>query len=396
MTGLKQYLNRMIIFVLAVALLAALLAGRLMDAFNSNPLLNGIIGVVLLVGIAYSFRQVLGLRPEIDWLKAYRRGLGGVPERSPRLLGPLAAMIGDQDRDQPVRMTAISMRTLLDGVASRLDEGREISRYLTRLLIFLGLLGTFWGLLAVLAAIGNTIQSLSVEGNDITLMFDALKRGLQEPLSGMAIAFSSSLFGLAGSVILGFLDLQSGQAQNRFYNDLEDWLSTVAHVSRGGPSLGTGDEDGGGLAASAYLGALLEQTADNIDRLSRTLASDETARADTNEVLSNLSEGLAGLTDQMRSDQADLKKRTDAEILTQKTLERLTEQMANQEMGLDETSRQHLRNMDIGMKRFLDEQAKAQSHTAELLRSEMRILARTLAAALEQRAKSPRNEGEKP
>lgn len=396
MTGLKQYLNRMIIFVLAVALLAALLAGRLMDAFNSNPLLNGIIGVVLLVGIAYSFRQVLGLRPEIDWLKAYRRGLGGVPERSPRLLGPLAAMIGDQDRDQPVRMTAISMRTLLDGVASRLDEGREISRYLTRLLIFLGLLGTFWGLLAVLAAIGNTIQSLSVEGNDITLMFDALKRGLQEPLSGMAIAFSSSLFGLAGSVILGFLDLQSGQAQNRFYNDLEDWLSTVAHVSRGGPSLGTGDEDGGGLAASAYLGALLEQTADNIDRLSRTLASDETARADTNEVLSNLSEGLTGLTDQMRSDQADLKKRTDAEIQTQKSLERLAEQLASQESGLDETSRQHLRNMDIGMKRFLDEQAKAQSHTAELLRSEMRILARTLAAALEQRAKSSRNEGEKP
>ncbi len=396
MTGLKRYLNRMVIFILAVALLAALLVNRLIEAFNSNPLLNGIIAIVLLVGIAYSFRQVLSLRPEIDWLRAYRRGQGVLSERAPRLLGPLAAMIGDQDQDQPVRMTALSMRTLLDGVASRLDEGREISRYMTRLLIFLGLLGTFWGLLAVLAAIGTTIQSLSVEGNDITLMFDALKRGLQEPLSGMAIAFSSSLFGLAGSVILGFLDLQSGQAQNRFYNDLEDWLSTVAHISRGGPALGAGDDEDGGPAASAYLGALLEQTADNIDKLSRTLANDETARAGTNEILSNLAQSLASLTDQMRAGQADLKKQAAADIQNQRTLERLAEQFANRETGLDEASRQHLRNMDLGMKRFLDEQAKAHNTMADILRSEMRILARTLATALEHKAKPPRSEGEKP
>ncbi|GER01843.1 hypothetical protein JCM17845_24660 [Iodidimonas gelatinilytica] len=282
MNGQQRFLNRMIVFVLAVALLAVVLAEQLSTAFLANPLLNGIIGVVLLLGIVYSFRQVLMLKPETEWLKAYRRGNDSLPERSPRLLGPLAAMIGDQAGDRPVRMTAMSMRSLLDSVDSRLDEGREISRYLTRLLIFLGLLGTFWGLLAVLAAIGNTIQSLSVETSDLSLMFDALKRGLEEPLSGMAIAFSSSLFGLAGSVILGFLDLQSGQAQNRFYNNLEDWLSTVAKVSRGGPSMDMGDEDGASLAAGSYLSALLEQTADSLDQLRRTMEQSETAREDAN------------------------------------------------------------------------------------------------------------------
>ncbi|WP_281300674.1 MULTISPECIES: MotA/TolQ/ExbB proton channel family protein [unclassified Iodidimonas] len=386
MNGQKRFLNRMIIFILAVAVMIALLVRQLSEAFLANPLLNGIIGVVLLIGILYSFRQVLILKPEGDWLRAYRRGGGPLPQRSPQLLGPLAAMIGEQADGRPVQMTALSMRTLLDGVAARLDESREISRYLTRLLIFLGLLGTFWGLLAVLAAIGNTIQSLSVDTTDLNLMFDALKRGLQDPLSGMAIAFSSSLFGLAGSVILGFLDLQAGQAQNRFYNDLEDWLSTVARISRGGLQSGPStDEDEAGPSAGSYLSALLEQTADSIDQLRRTMEQSETARNDGNAALMRLSEGLAALTDQMRADQAMTKRLTDAQTQTQRTLERLADQSLDQPAGLDDASKTHLRNIDVGIRQLLEDQSRSGNKSAELLRSEIKLLARTLATALDRK-----------
>jgi hypothetical protein len=381
MNGQKRFLNRMIIFILAVAVMIALLVRQLSEAFLANPLLNGIIGVVLLIGILYSFRQVLILKPEGDWLRAYRRGGGPLPQRSPQLLGPLAAMIGEQADGRPVQMTALSMRTLLDGVAARLDESREISRYLTRLLIFLGLLGTFWGLLAVLAAIGNTIQSLSVDTTDLNLMFDALKRGLQDPLSGMAIAFSSSLFGLAGSVILGFLDLQAGQAQNRFYNDLEDWLSTVARISRGGLQSGPStDEDEAGPSAGSYLSALLEQTADSIDQLRRTMEQSETARNDGNAALMRLSEGLAAL-----ADQAMTKRLTDAQTQTQRTLERLADQSLDQPAGLDDASKTHLRNIDVGIRQLLEDQSRSGNKSAELLRSEIKLLARTLATALDRK-----------
>jgi len=385
MTGQKRFLNRMIVFVLAVAGLVAVLVEPLARAFNANPVLNGVIAAVLVLGIVYSFRQVLMLRPEMDWLKAYRRGEGAVPERSPRLLGPVAAMLGDRETDAPSRMTAMSMRSLLDGVASRLEEGREILRYLTRLLIFLGLLGTFWGLLSVLAAIGETIQSLSVESTELTAMFDALKEGLSKPLDGMAIAFSSSLFGLAGSVVLGFLDLQAGQAQNRFYNDLEDWLSTVARVTRSGPALG-GDEEAGG-SPSAYLSALLEQTADSVDRLRRTIESAESARGEANTALTQLSESLAGLTDQLRAEQGLSRQRTELQEQSRKILERIAEasDKAPAETGLDEASREHLRNLDVNLKRLIEEQSKATGEAAESLRSELKLVARTLSAALEQR-----------
>jgi len=390
MTGQQRFLNRMIVFVLAVGALVAVLIEPLARAFTANPVLNGVIAGVLVIGIVYSFRQVIMLRPEIDWLKAYRRGESVVPERTPRLLGPVAAMLGESDRETPVRMTAMSMRSLLDGVASRLEEGREISRYLTRLLIFLGLLGTFWGLLSVLAAIGDTIQSLNVETSEAAVMFDALKEGLREPLDGMAVAFSSSLFGLAGSVVLGFLDLQAGQAQNRFYNDLEDWLSSVARVTRSGPAVGgagEGDEEAGGGATSAYLSALLEQTADSIDRLRRTLEESESARSDANAALVQLSERLAGLTDEMQTQQGLSKQHLEVGEQSRKLLERLAEksEAPAAETGLDQASREHLRNVDVNLKRLIDEQAKSTDAAAESLRSELKLVARTLSAALEQR-----------
>jgi len=229
----RPYATRMVMFLIIVGFLLTILGPQLREAFMANPGLNGLIAATLLVGILYSFRQVLTLGPEVKWVNAFRRADPGLALAAPpRLLAPMATMLGE--RTGPMRLTALSMRSLLDSIGSRLDESREISRYTIGLLIFLGLLGTFWGLLATVSSVGDTIRSLDVTNTDSVMVFTELRTNLEAPLSGMGTAFSSSLFGLAGSLILGFLDLQAGQAQNRFYNELEEWLSTVTSLAMSG------------------------------------------------------------------------------------------------------------------------------------------------------------------
>ncbi|RMF74529.1 MAG: flagellar motor protein MotA, partial [Alphaproteobacteria bacterium] len=228
MTDVERYARRMGVFVVAALALAVVLANTLASAFLSNPYLNGTILLVLIFGIIFQFRQVLALAPELKWLESdarLREEEAATPAPRPRLLAAVAQLFADRPADRgPLPITAAAERSLLEGVESRLDEGREIGRYLTRLLVFLGLLGTFWGLLSVLSSIGRTIAGLSVETSDVSLLFESLKAGLERPLSGMAVAFSSSLFGLGGSLVLGFLDLQASQAQRAFLRRFEDWL----------------------------------------------------------------------------------------------------------------------------------------------------------------------------
>ena len=230
----RPYVTRMVLFVVIVAFAAAILFPQIEVAFMANPLLNGLIVFVLAVGILYAFRQVLSINPEVRWVNEFRRADPGLTiPAAPRLLAPMATMLGD--RKGRMQLNAMSMRSILDSLGSRLDEQREISRYVIGLLIFLGLLGTFWGLLSTVASVAGTIQSLNVETAEAATVFTNLKAGLDGPLRGMGTAFSSSLFGLAGSLVLGFLDLQAGQAQNRFYNELEEWLSTVTSLSEANP-----------------------------------------------------------------------------------------------------------------------------------------------------------------
>ncbi|MEQ9518854.1 MAG: flagellar motor protein MotA [Parvibaculum sp.] len=225
----RPYLTRMVLFLILVGFLALILYAQLATAFMSNPGLNGLILGVLFVGSLYSFRQIFILWPEIRWLNTFRRSDPGLAlAKPPKLLAPMATMLGN--RSGHMILSAFSMRSLLDSLASRLEEQREISRYMIGLLIFLGLLGTFWGLLVTVSTIAGTLDGLDVEANDSLAVFSTLREGLQAPLRGMGTAFSSSLFGLAGSLVLGFLDLQAGQAQNRFYNELEEWLSTVTDI----------------------------------------------------------------------------------------------------------------------------------------------------------------------
>lgn len=374
MTGTRTFLTRMIAFLVLAIIVVAILAGPLQDAFMANPAINGLILGVLLVGIIYTFRQVLSLNPEVRWIDTFRRSEPGLSvQEPPKLLGPMATMLGDRTSHR-MQLSTMAMRSLLDGISSRLDEARDISRYIIGLLIFLGLLGTFWGLLLTISAVGDTISTLTIDGADVNSQFDALRRGLEAPLGGMGTAFSSSLFGLAGSLILGFLDLQASQAQNRFYNDLEEWLSSVTRLSSGA-AIAEGDQ-----SVPAYVQALLEQTAESLDNLQRTMTSAESGRTSSNQTLVNLAERLATLTDQMRSEQDLMVKLVESQMEMKPVLQKLADGG-----GADKTTETHLRNIDVYMSQLLDATTRGQEQLAGEIRSELKLLARTIAAALDKR-----------
>ncbi len=377
MTRPQRYLGRMIAFVVVVVLIGGALVGELQRAFLANAALNGAILGVLVLGIAYILRQVVLLKPEVDWIETYRRNEPGLSvQKSPNLLAPMAAMLGE--RSGHFSLSAPSLRSLLDSISSRLDESRDISRYLIGLLIFLGLLGTFWGLLETVASVGTTVSSMSLASGDFETLFADLQRGLSAPLSGMATAFSSSLFGLAGSLVLGFLDLQAGQAQNRFYMDLEEWLSSITRLSSGG--IGDGEQ-----SAPAYVGALLEQTADSLDNLQRVIGRGEESRISANATLLQLTDKLATLSDQMRTEQDLMVMLAQAQMEIKPILGRLAQSMENAaDRGLDEMSRSHLKNLDVYVMRLLEETTQGRKELVEEVRSEFKLLARTLAGIAEQ------------
>ncbi len=358
-----RFLIRMIAFVVVSGGLAALLLPTLKEAFETNPALNGLIAGVLFIGIAYSFRQVLALVPEIRWLDRYASGMSVnlANSRPPNLLAPIARTFKEQTQPSRAMISALSMRSLLDGVNFRLDETRDISRYMIGLLIFLGLLGTFWGLLQTVSSFGAVIGSLSIsEGGDIASVFGSLKAGLTEPLAGMGTAFSSSLFGLSGSLVLGFLDLQVAQAQNRFYLDLEEWLARRAHASAGSG----GDLDMEQSPVPVYVQALLEQTAESIDGLQKTLVRGENERRSVSESMSSIATQLAAIGDQLRNDQS----------LMMRQIERISDDGGN----LDENLVAHLRSVDSSLKRLVEETVTGQETFLQGMRGEIKLLARTL------------------
>ncbi|MDD5037392.1 MAG: hypothetical protein PHE55_21915, partial [Methylococcaceae bacterium] len=230
MTSPTTVLPWMVLFLILVVALVAALSSQLYAAFLNNPGFNAVILAILLFGIFINLLQVLKLQREVRWIEQYRRSDPLAPPfGKPQLLASMARLLRRLDKGQP-KLSPLALRSILDSLAARLDEARDLSRYLTGVLIFLGLLGTFYGLLLTIRSVGDIIGSLSV-GGDAASMFETLKSHLKAPLSGMGTSFSTSLFGLAGSLILGFQDLQTGHAQNRFYNETEEWLSDITHLS---------------------------------------------------------------------------------------------------------------------------------------------------------------------
>ena len=230
MTNPRHYLFLTFVYLLVVAGVCALLATPLKAAFMANWGFNLLILAALCVGIGINVFQILRLEPEINWIKKFRTGDPGISTVAPpTLLSPLAKHLEEIHRDR-FRLSAGSLSTVLDGIRGHLDEAREISKYMIGLLVFLGLLGTFWGLLQTIGTVGQVISGLEVGTGDYAQLFDRLKQGLETPLQGMGTAFSSSLFGLGGSLVLGFIDIQAGHAQNRFFNEMEEWLSGVTRL----------------------------------------------------------------------------------------------------------------------------------------------------------------------
>jgi hypothetical protein len=376
MTRSHRVLLRMGLFLLVVVVLVVALGQPLLTAFLGNPAVNGLILGILVAGVAYIFRQVLLLEPASDWIDSFRERLADrdltPPGPPPRLLAPMARMLGRRQTGR-VSLSATSLRTLLDGIASRLDETRETSRYLIGVVIFLGLLGTFYGLLETVRSVGSVIGALNIGGGDLTRAFADLKNGLETPLHGMSTAFSASLFGLASSLVLGFLDLQAGQAQNRFYNDLEEWLSTYTRLSSG--PFG----EGGDGSMPAYLHALLEQTADSMENLQRILARSEEGRITVNTTLTGLTDRLGVLGEHMKAGQLLMLRLAENQMELKPSLARLASAAENS-MGQDDVLRTHLRNIEAYVARLTEETAEGRVRSVQELRSEFRLLARTIAA----------------
>ncbi len=315
----------------ALLAIALVLHAPLLRAFYATPVFNGLILVVFAVGIIVNLRHVIRLQSEVRWIESFRRS---DPERPPLqkpvLLSPMAKLFAHGER-KPQTLSTASMRSLLDSIYLRLEEQRDLSRYLTGLLIFLGLLGTFWGLLATIASVADIISGLSA-GSDSLAMFDTLKERLRVPLAGMATSFSTSLFGLAGSLVVGLLDLFAGRASNRFYGELEDWLSGMTRLSSGS---GIADGD---TSVPSYVQALLEQTADGLERMQRAIVESARERRSSDEQMGELNSQLARL------------------IETQSELRGTLKQLA---------------------------QSGSSNSMSDDLRSEFRLLSRTISAALD-------------
>jgi hypothetical protein len=375
MTKPRRYLLRMALFLVVVGVLLVPLMPVIQRAFIHNMALNGVILAVLLLGIAYIVRQVWLLENDVRWIETFERDRPAETLPNPRLLTPMAAMIGNR-RDRLTLSPAV-MRTLLDGIASRLDEARDLSRYAIGLLIFLGLLGTFWGLLETVNTVADAISKLSLSG-DAAANFAQLKGSLEGPLRGMGTAFSASLFGLAGSLVLGFLDLQAGQAQNRFFNDVEEWLSEKTRL----PSSVLTGMDSGEQSVPAYVQALLEQTAESLENLQRTMARTEDSRATANNNIGLLVDRLSTLSDFMRHEQQILSKLADNSVELRSVLTKLSDaRTTGAGMAMDDGTRTHIRNIELYMARMLEEMVTGRTALADELRGEIKLLARTLAAA---------------
>lgn len=314
LTPPRIYLIRMAVFLILAGFVAFILYRQIWEAFQANPGLNALILGVMFIGIGLAIRQVWRLRPEVRWVNTLQRTEEGlVAPEQPALLAPLAALLGNRPGQSGFSVAAT--RSVLDSIGARLDESREIVRYLAGLLVFLGLLGTFWGLIDTVGSVGRIISSLRT-GQDSAVLFDELKNSLAGPLQGMGLSFSASLFGLAGSLVLGFLDLQAGQAQNRFYTELEDWLATSTMDTPAEPTLRTGATPDLALA---------------LNRLTAAVNDGGGGRAAT-QAMANLAEGVQGLVQHMRAEQQMIRDWVEAQAAREKELKQVLDRLSRERL----------------------------------------------------------------
>ncbi|MBW6421574.1 flagellar motor protein MotA [Rhizobium sp. XQZ8] len=329
-----SFLWTMVIFLIIVGFVASILYRQAAHAFQTNPGLNGLILGVLGIGIILVFLQVINLVPEVRWFNSFRAaGSADKVGREPKLLAPMRTLIGSRRR---MSLSTVAFRSILDSIGTRLDESRDTSRYLIGLLVFLGLLGTFWGLIETIGSISNVIGALDPNSGSSNDVLAAIKSGLAQPLAGMGTAFSSSLLGLSGSLILGFLDLQAGRAQNRFYTELENWLSSVTDVGSDMPVAAAETIASG---SSEDIRALTEQLRALAAAQAKAPAGvpDGASNDRSLAAMANLAEGIQGLVKNMRNEQQMLRDWIEAQQEESKalrrTLDRLSDKISADKIG---------------------------------------------------------------
>ena len=310
------YLVKIGVFLIIVAMVGAILYQQVLVFFFANPFINSLIVLVAATGIFLSFRQIVRLLPEIKWVNSMQDGTMA-RVRQPVLLAPVANLL--RDRLGEAVITPASMRSILDSVGNRLDEAKDTSRYLTGLLVCLGLLGTFYGLLETVTHVAQTIQALDTTNSDSASLFANLKSGLAGPLSGMGTAFSASLLGLSGSLILGFLDLQTSQAQNAFYTDLEDWMTSMTELDHPVTQM-----------QATGMGVQGEEMAAMIERLGSTMQNSDSSQ-NAIKAMAELARGIDGLVKHIRAEQADIRIHIEEQGDTNRKLRELIEAMLRED-----------------------------------------------------------------
>ena len=332
--------------------------------FASNPWLNGLILVVFVIGVLSCFGQVVQLVNSVRWIKKFARDaeVGGAPA----LLAPLATLL--RSRGARMQLSNSSSRSILDSVGTRIDEDRDITRYLGNTLIFLGLLGTFWGLASTVPALVETIRSLNPgEGESGLDVFAKLQQGLESQLDGMGTAFSSSLLGLAGSLVVGLLELFAGHGQNRFYRELEEWLSSITRI-------GFASSEDGHAGETGALGGVLDQLVDQVELMQSMFQQSEASRSETDRRLEHLSEAIAALAARLEQDDP-----RPALMQVANAQQALIDRIRDSGMeGIDAESRMRLRSIDVQLLRILEELSAGRQETMAELRSDIDRLVRSI------------------
>ncbi len=360
----------MIAFTVVVAGVAGALSSGLSRAFYANSALNSLILVILVFGISVAFAQMNKLRASVSWLADYKAKKDNRREL-PAVLAPLAPALSSDRGILPLPTSCT--RPMLDSVYTRLDEGRETSRYLMNTLILLGLLGTFWGLLQTVSGIGSVIGELNVGDGDLKAVFDTFKEGLRKPLVGMGISFSASLFGLASSLILGFYDLTTGRVQTRFCEDLEDWLMIALEPTAHTPSpiIATS------IAPARYQDAFIQNLADQLERLQKVFKQQEQSREAERTSVRALSEGVSSLDDHLKSQQSVFIKLAELQQQVTPVLSRLSGKLGS---AHQETIEEHTRRIDLNLKEISERVSRSADTVASELREELKIIAKILAS----------------
>ena len=346
---------------------------RVLPVFLANPYLNGFIFVVFLIGVVACFFQVIQLMGSVRWIENFAADNDQPSDTPPQMLAPLAALL--RTRGARMHVSASSTRSILDSVSTRIDEAREITRYIVSTLIFLGLLGTFYGLAITVPAIVDTIRSLAPQaGESSTQVFGRLMTGLESQLAGMGVAFASSLLGLAGSMILGLLELFSGHGQNRFYQELEDWLSSITRVG-----FAAGDDS---TPEQAVMAGMVDHMAEQMESMQEMFSRSEAGRAEVEQRLASLAVAVERMVVQMgdQGGSADaLERMADGQERMITALERRSDWQGDGGTA-DAESRMRLRSIDVQMLRILEEISAGRQESMASLRQELSYLTKALSS----------------